>query len=615
MAGINHLKEVYEKKGKDFLEKLLNSYVIINERVDGTFFGVKKTKDDLFKYFKKSGEISYVDRVLMKYYNPAISYFESISPEKRQRIPSNFFFGFEYFTKGDAVDLKSLPKNGLVLSYIHKLNEQGQIEATVQNREQLNRWADYLGVERPPIIFEGNLDDAQKSAILDFVYSDSEQLLSKFKTTSFTKYILDALEVEVDEEVNLDTIIFRFYGADKETPQNDVFLAKLVDPLFQKSKTEKPPRENRSQDYIWLIVIDLMNHFEVYDVADLRKASEEGSNFDEKYLNLINKIFLDFIEEYSGKYEGLILEVPEYLKRKEFELDLDLIKNDTVKKLISSNETYLEIYKILINFFRKNRKKSSSGFFTDELLTHLNLIVNKIRNVIMGDEIYESFFPSFNQFIGEASEEILLSEEDVAQGKNKKEEPIPINLLIGSFQPVTMGHIKAAKALKEKNGKKVIFVAIKSAQTTRSPFSQKSTRLMLEKVHQEYPELIEEVRVIGSGQLEEIMGTLLPKYAPTLWGTNEQRLKEYLLQLDHIKKKKIPIRLSKEFKLVKLPSFIKSEDVISVIKDSNFAEFKKLVPESIAPEFFNLQRELNHKMNESYSKLKDDAEKDDSEII
>jgi hypothetical protein len=138
---------------------------------------------------------------------------------------------------------------------------------------------------------------------------------------------------------------------------------------------------------------------------------------------------------------------------------------------------------------------------------------------------------------------------------------------------------------------------------------------MLEKVHQEYPELIEEVRVIGSGQLEEIMGTLLPKYAPTLWGTNEQRLKEYLLQLDHIKKKKIPIRLSKEFKLVKLPSFIKSEDVISVIKDSNFAEFKKLVPESIAPEFFNLQRELNHKMNESYSKLKDDAEKDDAEII
>jgi hypothetical protein len=82
MAGINNLKEVYEKKGKDFLDSLLNHYVIINEKIDGTFFGIRKTQDDQFKYFKKSGEITYVDRVLMKYYNSAISYFEAMPLEK-----------------------------------------------------------------------------------------------------------------------------------------------------------------------------------------------------------------------------------------------------------------------------------------------------------------------------------------------------------------------------------------------------------------------------------------------------------------------------------------------------------------------------------------------------
>ena len=101
MAGINHLREVYEKKGEEFLKSLLNHYIIINEKVDGTFFGVKKSKDDTFRYFKKSGEINYVDRVLMQYYNSAISHFESMSLEKRQRIPANFYFGFEYFTNGD----------------------------------------------------------------------------------------------------------------------------------------------------------------------------------------------------------------------------------------------------------------------------------------------------------------------------------------------------------------------------------------------------------------------------------------------------------------------------------------------------------------------------------
>jgi cytidyltransferase-like protein len=624
MAGINHLKEVYEKKGKDFLDSLLNHYVIINEKVDGTFFGLKKTKDDQFKYFKKSGEISYVDRVLMKYYNSAISYFESLALEKRQRIPANFFFGFEYFTQGDAVNRKELPKNGLILSYIHKLDDNGNILATVQTQDQLNKWADYLGVERPPIIFEGNLDDDQKSEILDFVYADNDALFNKFKTTSFTKYILKALGVDDEkyDSLNLDTIIFRFYNENDENPGSSAFLAKMVDPLFQKSKTEKSTtKENKTQDYIWLIVIDLMNHFEVYDLADLKKMTDSGNTYDEKYVSLVNAMFKDFIKEYATKYEGLTLELPEYLKRPEFELDYNLVKDPEVMKLIKSNSTYAEIYKTLLNFFRKTRKKSNAGFFTNELLTQLNLIVTKIRNIIMGDEVYESLFPSFNEFVGERSEEIMLSEKDVAEGKHKTEKPVPVNILIGNFQPVTMGHIKAAMKLREKNNHKVVFVAIKNKQTAKSPFSLKETRIMLEKVQQEYKEIIADVKIISSGQLEEIMDVLLPQYEPLLWGTSEARLKEYALQLDYIKKKKIPLRLASDFKLVQLPSFTKSEEVVKLIKDSNYLEFKKIVPISIASEFFNLQKELETKLNESFTsndvelRLKENDDKSNENIL
>ena len=49
MAGINHLKELQEKKGDTFLNGLLNNYVIISEKISGAFFGLKKTKDDTFK--------------------------------------------------------------------------------------------------------------------------------------------------------------------------------------------------------------------------------------------------------------------------------------------------------------------------------------------------------------------------------------------------------------------------------------------------------------------------------------------------------------------------------------------------------------------------------------
>jgi hypothetical protein len=595
MAGINHLKEVYEKKGDAFLNNLLNNYVIINEKVDGTFFGVKKTLDDQFKYFKKSGEITYVDQVLMRYYNPAISFFDSVPPEKRQRIPANFFFGFEYFSRvdnhgGHRVDT---PSNNLMLSYIQRLDQEGKAIETVQNRDVLTRWATYLNVAPPPIIFEGKLDDEQKAQILEFVYSPEEKLNSKFKTTSFSKYIISILNQDLDiTDREIDTLVFRFYGETEK--EESTFLAKLVDPIFKTNKKDEARTSTNSQDYIWLIIIDLMNHFEMYDPEELRKVLTE-SQFDENYIKLINKIFKDFLEEYSAKYEGLELEVPEYLKRSEFDINMDLVGDPSVIEKLKKNSTNIEIYKILLNFFRKTRKKSSSSFFNADLINQLNLIVKKIKNIIMGDAIYEGLFPSFSQFIGAPSDFEMLGEKEYAKIKDTKLESKQVNLLIGEFQPVSLGHIKAAEALKKKNGLPVILVAIKGeTKTSASPFSVLMTRSLLEKTQQEYSNTICDVKIIPNGQIEEVMKVILPEFEPILWGTSGRRLNDYALQMDYIKKRNIPLRLSKEFKLIELPTYVNSSDAMEAIKTSNYLEFKKLVPESVAAQFFNLQKELNN---------------------
>jgi phosphopantetheine adenylyltransferase len=623
MAGINNLKEVYEKKGESFLNGLLNQYVIINEKVDGAFFGVKKTQNDTFKYFKKSGEITYVDQVLMKYYNPAIKHFHELSIEKRQRIPANFFFGFEYFTKSDSRSSKrkEIPKNNLVLSYIHRLDETGKIAETLQSKEQLTRWANYLEVEAPPIVFEGKLDDEQKSKILEFVYTEQRSLEEKFKTTSFTKYIVSVLCPDENSEFSdrdLETLVFRFYGEDSE---NEAFLAKLVDPIFQQKSQDVQPKQSNSQDYIWLIVIDLMNHFEMYDIDDLRKMVADTDQYEQKYIGLINCIFKDFIRDYSQKYEGLELDVPEYLKRPEFELDVNLVGDPEVVNIISLNATNLEIYKVLLNFFRKVRKRSSSGFFTPEMVSQLNLIVQKIKNIIMGDAVYEGLFPSFSEFIGSPNDWMTLSEIEHAKTIGETLEPQKINILIGGFQPVTLGHIKAASAMKEKNGNKTVFVAIKGeTPTKKSPFSLATTKLMLNKVQQEYPEMIADVMIVPSGQITDIIRELRPKYEPIIWGTTDRRVKDYALQFDYIKKRDIPLRISKDFRLIELPSFVKSEEIIELIKDSNFEGFKKETPASVSAEFFNLQKEIGQriKVNETSQDLRfsePDQKDDDSEEI
>lgn len=597
MAGINNLREIYEKKGDDFLNQLLNGYVIINERTDGAFFGVKKTKADSFKYFKKSGEISYVDRVLMKYYNPAILFFENIPLPKRQRIPSNFYFGFQFFNRGDGTTRKNFPNNGLVLSYIHRLTDSGEIESTVQTKDQLKRWAKYLDVGAPPIIFEGYLNDEQKTEILDFVYSKKEDLTKKFKTHSFTKYVLSVLGSHEDLDQDMDTIVFRFYDKDDEMREH-AYLAKIVDPLFHSEKDQESRPATSSQDYMWLIVIDLMNHFEMYSISDLQRIAQKGDNFDQKYLSIVDQLFKDFINEYSSKYEGLELEIPDYLKRPEFELDMSLVKDPEIVSKIKNNETYREIYKILINFFRRERKKTKANFFTPELLNQLNLIVQKIRRIIMKDEVYESLFPSFGEFVGAIDNGEVLSESEFAESSSKKNGPIPVNILIGSFQPVTNGHIKAAEKLKKVNGNMCVFVAIKGERPTKmSPFSAKLTRSTLARTQQANPDLIEDVILVPSGQIEDVLEVLYPNYKPVLWGSSENKIKDYALQFEYIKKKKIPLRLSSDFKLVQVPSFVDSSEVLATIQGSNFEEFKKLVPKSIFPDFFNLQKELS--INES----------------
>ena len=606
MAGINNLREIYEKKGKDFLNRLLNNYVIINERIDGAFFGIKKTKEDNFKYFKKSGEISYVDRILMKYYNPAISYFNSMSPEKRNRIPSNFYFGFQYFTRGDAYEqgLKFVPKNNLMLSYIHRLDDSGNILKTVQNKEQLDKWADYLEVERPPIVFEGHLNDEQKSDILEFIYTPIDELLDKFRTKSFTKFILSTVADDsfITGSRDIETIIFRFYDDASENPDEKVFLAKIMDPVFQQRLQDNEAKENKSQDYIWLIILDIMNHIELYDISELTDAASSGSSFDEKYLNLVNKIFKDFIKEYSSKYKGLMLDVPDYLKRPEFALNIDLVNDPQVKSLIAHNETYTEIYKILLNFFRRTRKNSSAGFFTPELLNQLNLVITKIKNIIMGDPVYEGLFPSFKEFIGVSVGSGLISEQETVKRRANKHKVQPVNILIGKFQPVSIGHIKAVQKLNAENGHKTILIAIKSnKQTKYSPFSLKQTKTMLLKVKQEYPNDIADIKIISGGQIEEVVEAIQSDYRPVLWGTSEKRIKDFAVQMDYIKKRKIPLKFMDDFKLIELPTYVTSSELIQDIIDSNFQDFKKKVPKSISSEFFNLRNELKkeEQINES----------------
>jgi cytidyltransferase-like protein len=330
----------------------------------------------------------------------------------------------------------------------------------------------------------------------------------------------------------------------------------------------------------------------MYDEFDLRERCEDEEDYDSRFIKLINNIFKEFIKEYSYKYEGLELDVPEYLNRPEFDIDYSIIDDSEISSLLKKSETYKEIYRILANFFRKPRKKSSSAFFDDNLLNQLNIQIQKLKRVVIGDVIYESLFPSFGEFIGSNPNETgLIENQEDFISDNRLNKAEKVNLLIGSFQPIHNGHIKAIESLKHNNGLPCVIVSI-IRKNKNNPLSERTIRILLEKVQREYPELIKDIRIINYSSIKDVLKCLKPEYDPILWGTSKKRINDYILQLDYIKKKDLPLRLSEDFKLVEIPSYQDSDKVLNSILDQDYSLFKKSVPKSIGSEFFNLQSEL-----------------------
>ena len=100
MAGISHLQEIFKKKGKDFINRLFDSYVTVNEKLDASAFGIEKDPvSGAVLYYKRNTDapISKIDRTLMRYYETPISHFDGLSEEVKTKIPPGWRFGFEYF--------------------------------------------------------------------------------------------------------------------------------------------------------------------------------------------------------------------------------------------------------------------------------------------------------------------------------------------------------------------------------------------------------------------------------------------------------------------------------------------------------------------------------------
>ena len=583
-----------------------------------------------------------VDRTLMKYYEKPIQYIESLPPHIINEIPRGWRFGLEYFANSAPVEIvyDEVPKNNLILSYVHKKDDLGKPKGTIQGKNDLDTWADLLGVERPPIIFQGYLGKEQKDRILDFLRTPFEDLVTEYKTRSFVAFIIGVLNPELkktalnaDLEKPIEGIVFRF-GEEEE--EQEPILSKMVDPVFTelaKSKAKKRTEEKPS-DFLGITILDVMN-FILENGVDTFEI--DGSTEDERYISFISDVFSKFLDEYGYKYKGADFQEPEYLKKEEFRLNKNLITDRRVLKYLEEDESFESLFKLILNSFRKIKKRAG-GIITPGIIDQFNAVVSSIEKKVGTKEskpaVMESEMPSFldfkknnlkprkvdyvtsesdetakdddhfysyNEFIS-ALETIDTTKKNIEKPKvvEKEEDKAPelkeINLLIGRFQPFHNGHLKMAKFLKEKNDLPSIIAVVHPGhnKSGKSPFAEDLVAKYMEAIVKDNPNLISGYFSTKRGLLGVIYGMAKEMgYKVNLIGAGDDRIEDYKKQADYLKK--AGGDFPNEIDVVETPRSKSGTEVRKAIEEENFLEFKKLVPQGVSSFYNSLLSSINGK--------------------
>jgi cytidyltransferase-like protein len=636
MSGISHLYDIYNKKGKDFINNLFNSYVTVNEKMDGSAFVFDRDLETgRFNFYKRDqrNPITLVDRTLMKYYEIPIQYIESLPPHIIKDLPRGWKFGLEYFANIKPVEIAydRLPKNNLILSYVHTKSENGKPSSTIQDKEKLDTWADLLGVERPPIVFQGYLSEEQKDKILDFLRTPFEELVSEYKTRSFVRYIIGVLNPEAqasalnnDLDKPIEGIVFRFGEEDSES---EPVLSKMVDPVFTEMAKEKSKKkiEEKPSDFLGITILDVMNFILERGVDSFGVS---GNTDDERYISFISDVFSKFLEEYGYKYKGADFQEPDYLKKDEFRLNKPLIKDKRVLSYLEADDSYESLFKLILNSFRKIKKRAG-GIITAGIIDQFNLLVGDIQRVVSAktqpkiqesqvpsfldfkknnlsaktvdyttseseesdksEEEYDHFY-SYNEFISaletldtqEKPKEII-TETDEKVEEPKEKELQDVNLLVGRFQPFHNGHLNMVKKMAEKNELPSIIAVVHPGhnRSGKTPFDEDLVSKYMETVVKENAGKILGYFIVNRGLLGIIYGKAKELgYSVKSIAAGDDRIDDYKKQTEYLKK--AGGDFPDDIEIIQTPRSSSGTEVRGKIDNEDFVGFKKLVPHAVS---------------------------------
>ena len=408
---MKELTNIYKEAGQQFVDDLFKDYLLVTEKLSGSTFSFERHGDNI-KFFKGSNRqpINLVDRTLMMYYEPAIQYILSQTENNLEDLPEYWRFCFQYFIHNQpgAIEYDNLPKNGLILTHIQIRNAKGKIAKVIEDPRVLRDWASAFQVTPLIPIFSGYLKEEQKRKIREFLSTPKEDHLEIFGTSSFAKYLITSLNPTITQttlqnnlDKPIDSIIFKFF----KQGTKQVFAAKMIDPYTEALMKEREPIDLRRApaDINEILLLDILAFIEE---RGLRGGELLTATSQERYLELMSNLFNDYVAKRGVDLQKLDIKKANFAKGPEFNLNLNLIRNNRTKEILQKSESLQNLYKIIVGSLRKKRNPERVGsVMTKSVVEDFNKMVDKITDAINKETDGE--FKTFGDYLNtKVTEEI-----------------------------------------------------------------------------------------------------------------------------------------------------------------------------------------------------------------
>ena len=179
-----------------------------------------------------------------------------------------------------------------------------------------------------------------------------------------------------------------------------------------------------------------------------------------------------------------------------------------------------------------------------------------------------------------------------------------VNIIIGRFQPITLGHMKIVEQMYNENNLPTIFCMVSNKKfDSKHPFSDDIISEELDIIMKNDKQVagyiwITNADIVKCGEKLHEAG-----YEPLLWGCGTDRYDSYKKQADKYKEKAGLLPEFDVFEVKRTDDDISATKVRNAIKENDINTFNKMMPKGTDKLFDQMKNALSE-INESYKSLR-----------